>query len=106
MTPLEAAQVLAFFAAAWPWADVDEYTADVWADALADVDARDAQDAARRLVVSENRPPSIARFRAEAAKVARDRTPALQAPTVTTDYAEAVQRVRAIRAGLRREVAS
>jgi len=100
VTPVEAARVLAYFTAAWPWATVGEHTAEVWAEALAGVDPQDAHTAARRLAATEDRPPSIARFRAEAAKATRDRTPALRAPSEAVDPATATRVAAAVRAGL------
>ena len=91
--------MLAYFAEAWPWAELGEHTAEVWADALVGVDGQQAHSAARRLVRSEERPPSIRRFIDECKLVAREQRPALQAPTSSaTDRRQAARRIGAIRA--------
>lgn len=101
MTPAETLSVLAYFTAAWPWATVGEHTAEVWAEALTGVDAEHAHTAARRLARTEERPPSIARFRAEVDKLDRDKQPALTAGgSRPMTYDESASVARAIRAGL------
>jgi len=62
VNPIEAGQILSYFTEAWPTMNVGEDTAVVWADALRGIDAQDAHTAARRLVQSDERPPSIARL--------------------------------------------
>lgn len=100
MTPLEVVQILDYFQNAWPWVTLADHSAEVWADALADVDGPVGQKAARRLVQSEDRPPSIKRFVDEARKLTRDALPALPAGHETSDRAEAARRIRAIRIGM------
>jgi hypothetical protein len=103
MTPEEVAGCLARMNAAWPWAELNELTFDVWAEAMTGVDGQDAVTAARRLVTSEERPPSIARFLEECRLVKRNRGPALMPghvePALTKD--ESAERLAAIRRGLK-----
>ena len=106
MNVRETAAVLAVITVAWPWAELDEHSLDVWADALADLDPETALEAAKRLVRSESRPPSIARLREQAAAVGADRarsaSRALPAPDRDTDRrwrARSAARLRAVRAG-------
>lgn len=103
MTPREAASVLAYFTAAWPWATVADQTAEVWAEHLTGVDTQDAHSAARRLVDQLDAPPSIARFLEECRAVKRNRGPQLepgrQEPYLSRD--EALERIRALRRGLK-----
>lgn len=63
MNEREVAQVLRLFAAAWPWAEFSEQTTEAWAIALAAENPAKAAEAAVQLVQSEERPPSVAKFR-------------------------------------------
>lgn len=103
MTPFEASSILAYLVEAWPSMEVGEHTAEVWADALSGVDTQHAHTAARKLVKSEQWPPSVARFLEVAREVKRaedtDRQARALGPPPTTDRATAAGRMRGIRAG-------
>jgi hypothetical protein len=103
MTPSEMAIVLKLFKIAWPVMPVEDYTAHVWAEACHGLDGQDAVIAGKRLVKSEERPPSIARFIEEAKLVARNRQERLEAgPTVgALSHNESLDRLRSIRRGLK-----
>ena len=101
MTPLETVQVLDYFQNAWPWVTLGDHSAEVWAEAAIDVDVTIGQKAAKRLVQSEDRPPSINRFLLECKKLTRDAQPALTAgPVLGTVTRSAAHRIRAIRLGM------
>ena len=80
MTPEETASILGRFAANWSWYEVTEATTLLWADHLAGVDGQDAHTAARRIVDTMDRPPSVAAFLSHVKAVSRERRPALPAP--------------------------
>lgn len=82
MTPDQAAQILAYCAQNWPTMTVGDHTADVWAEAMATVDASHAQEAVRRLVQTDEYPPTVARIISAARGIGRghDEHRALPAP--------------------------
>lgn len=71
MTPEQAGQILAYCAQNWPTMTVGEHTADVWAEALTTTDAACAQTAVRRLVQTDEYPPTVAQIISAARGVAR-----------------------------------
>lgn len=72
----EMAMVLGLFESAWPQRfEIADYTAHVWAEATSDVAGDVGLDAARRLVLTLEWPPTIARFRDECAEVVLGRYP-------------------------------
>lgn len=74
----DASQVVAVMAAPHPW-DPDEQTIDVWfQSALHDLDLDFALDVALRLVETEERFPTPARFNSERARIERDRREAAE----------------------------
>jgi hypothetical protein len=80
MTPEEVAMSLKLMQSAWgPRFPVESYTAHVWAEACHGIDGQDALTAAKRLIKSEDFPPSIARFIEECKLVKRNHGPALTA---------------------------
>jgi hypothetical protein len=102
MTPQTVAGVLAYFTAAWPWLDPGESTEAVWCEALARFHDDIAIIAMKRLVQSEDKPPSIRRFSDECAKVQRDRAPQI-GPGLKGDELErkqSAQVARALAAGI------
>jgi hypothetical protein len=84
----ETARVLVLFESAWPTRfEVADYTAHVWAEATRGITGDVGLDAARRLVLTEDWPPTIARFRDECAAVVLDAMPEHVEPDVETDPA-------------------
>lgn len=100
MTPEQAGQVLAYCVEAWPAMTIGNDTALVWADALRNIDAQDAHDAVRRLVTTDERPPSIARVTAAARGIARghDETHALPMARNRGQAAEAMKALNVLMA--------
>lgn len=72
MNAVETTSIVAYMAEAWPWAELGEHTAEVWADSCPQIEHRVAAQAMRRLVKSEDRPPSVARFLTECRLIARE----------------------------------
>jgi hypothetical protein len=100
VTPEEIASVLAYFSEAWPWAELGDHAVEVWADAVIGVDGQRALTAARRLVRSEERPPSIKRFLDECKIIEREQAPAIGAvPTDEQTRARSARRMAAVNAG-------
>lgn len=82
MTPEQAGAVLTYVADAWPATmKLGDDTAAIWADALANIDYRDAQLAVRNLAKTDEWAPAIARVVATARGITASRhtTPALGA---------------------------
>jgi hypothetical protein len=107
------AQILAVMQAAWPGFALGDEQVTVWASQLHDVDARDARAAAQMLVRSDERFPTISRFRSTALGVTRRRlTEEAQAKGLQAGPADrpaprevGLERIAEIRARLRGEVA-
>lgn len=72
MNPTVAARTVAQMASIWPHAAIADHTVEAWADATPEVEPQIAADAMRRLALTENYPPSIARFMAEVRLIARE----------------------------------
>ncbi len=78
MNATTVATVLKMFRAAWPSMEMDEYTPHVWFDALTGITDEVGLEAGKRLTRVEEFPPSVARLRAEAAKIRNESHPALE----------------------------
>lgn len=80
MTPTEALRVLRKLAAFQPNQQIDEFTKDAWADALAPLDGQDALDAVGNLAVAPRMPgqPFLIELRDIYAEVGRLRSRRLQ----------------------------
>jgi hypothetical protein len=103
MDMADTAQILAYFAVAWPYFQIEEQTADVWQEQAANVDRITAALAAKRLAAREERPPSIARFLEECRLVTRNSQERLEPgpePGVLSRE-ETKRRIQAIRRGLK-----
>lgn len=100
MTPVEVVGLLDVVAQAWPWVSIGDRTAEVWADALHGVDGQDAFTAVKRIIRTDERPPTVARLLAVVgdivARSAVDRR-VLDAAPVQSDRVQA--RFRAINEG-------
>lgn len=62
MNDLEAATVFGLLTAAWPDKQLPDETIDLWLEMAANVDAADAEDAARQIIREDQWFPSVARF--------------------------------------------
>lgn len=100
MTPTEAAQILAVCAQAWPTMQdrIDEHTTGVWAEALATTDAGCAQDAVRRLIQTDEYPPTVSRIITAARGVAQGRGTQPALPSPQPDRGRSAQAMRALNA--------
>ena len=99
MTPVETARVVAYMAEAWPWAGLGDHTTEIWADACPGIEPGVGQTAARRLVKTEDRPPSIARFLTECRLIARENAQPMIAagPMHRSSTREAAAKIAGIR---------
>lgn len=99
MNSTETAVVVAYMAEAWPWAEWGDHAVELWADACPTVEQRTAAEAARRLVRSEERPPSVARFLQECRLIAREQAqPAIATgPMHHSSKTEAAQKIAGLR---------
>lgn len=102
MTPEETVMVLKLFETAWDFFKVDQYTPHVWAEACDGITGEDALTAAKRLIRSEDRPPSIARFREECKLVTRNRQATLPpGPRERVDRDQSARFAAALSRGLK-----
>lgn len=69
-----AARTVAQMASIWPHATIADHTVEAWADATPDIEPHIAAAAMRRLAQTDDRPPSIARFMAEARLIVREQS--------------------------------
>ncbi len=101
MTPEQAVTVVAVLQSAWPYVEVSEATMTVWFDTLADAAYEDGMDVARRLVRSDERFPSVARFRQTWSALVRHRRMSaplgLPSPDRATDRPLAMERLAELR---------
>ena len=101
MTPTAVAGMLAYWAQAWPWIEPGAGMAQVWCEAVEQIPDDIGVVAMKRLVQSEDRPPSVKRFTDECKKLIRDRQPALKpGPSVELDRKQSAQVARALAAGI------
>lgn len=98
MTPDQAARVLAYCAQNWPTMTVGDHTADVWAAALATVDAKHAQEAVRRLVQTDEYPPTVARIISAARGIGKGHEEHRALPAPRGDMGRAARSIRALNA--------
>jgi hypothetical protein len=73
MNRQETAAVLGMVQASWPQFTLTEPTVVMWAKQLADMDPRDGRLAIEAIIRSDDRPPSISRFRRTAQGFTRRR---------------------------------
>lgn len=99
MNPVIAASVVKIITEAWPYAEATDNAVELWSDACPEIEQATAADAMRRLVRSEERPPSIARFLAECRLINRERSTPYMAigPAAHTTKAESKARIAALR---------
>jgi len=97
--PQTAAAVVKAITEAWPYVETSPDAVVVWADAAPHVEHATAGVAIRRLVRTEERPPSIARFLAECRLIEREKATPYTAigPGTHTSRAQAAQNISLLR---------
>lgn len=102
MNQTETVGLLAHMSIAWPSLDLLPEAVDLWARHLADVDVTDARDAFDRLVLSDEWPPAVARFREIVRAVVRSHPTPIGLPAPRPPIEETRAALAAARESLRR----